>query len=315
MDLLLLFCRSSLRLHCIPGKYLLQLTQVINRSFAVVCLFLLTAGCNNSTEKEKTKTAPVTTSATYSFETAAQTWVLPATLNEISGIGLVNDSVMLCQEDEKGVLYLYNLSTKQIDRTISFGKPDDYEDLAIVGKDVYVLKSNGTVQFVSNFLQTASVTKFKTTLSGKNDTEGLCYDPVSTSFLITCKEEQGLDDAPKSTKAVYSFNFKAEEDNAGKTLLVFEEKDFKASAVAVHPVTGNIFVLSAGKRKLIELNREGKLMNRYELSNKLFKQPEGITFAANGDLYISNEADGGKANIHLFNYLPRKIRVKEKSPR
>ncbi len=304
MGLLSPSCRSLLRLHCIPGKYLLQFAQGSNRSFAVVCLFLLTAGCNNSTEKEKKNRTPVTTSATYSFETAAQTWVLPATLNEISGIGLVNDSVMLCQEDEKGVLYLYNLSTKQIDRTINFGKADDYEDLAIVGQDVYVLKSNGTVQLVSNFLQTVSVTKFKTTLSGKNDTEGLCYDAVSSSFLITCKEEQGLVDAPKNAKAVYSFNFKAEEDNAGKTLIVFEEKEFKASAVAVHPVTGNIFILSAGKRKLVELNRDGTLINRYDLSNKLFKQPEGMTFAANGDLYISNEADGGKATIHLFRYQP-----------
>ncbi|MBY0479430.1 MAG: SdiA-regulated domain-containing protein [Chitinophagaceae bacterium] len=273
---------------------------------SALCSFFLMSCENEKNKKEKSNnpSAPVQNTTGYVFATPTASWELPTDLKEISGIGLINDSVMLCQEDEKGVLYLYNLSTKQIDRTISFGKPDDYEDLAIVGQDVYVLKSNGNVHLVAGYLQTPAVTKYKTTLSGKNDTEGLCYDPVSKSFLITCKEEQGLAEAPKSTKAVYSFNFKAGEDNAGKTLLVFEEKDFKASAVAVHPVTGNIFVLSAGKRKLVELNRAGKLMNRYELSNELFKQPEGLTFAANGDLYISNEADGGKATIHLFKYQP-----------
>ena len=40
----------------------------------------------------------------YSFQTLDASWELPASLNEISGIGLLNDSIMVCQEDENGLL-------------------------------------------------------------------------------------------------------------------------------------------------------------------------------------------------------------------
>jgi hypothetical protein len=106
----------------------------------------------------------------YSFNQPDATWELPSSLSEISGIGLLNDSVMVCQEDENGILYLYNLSSKKVDKTISFGKQNDYEDLAIVGADVYILQSNGNIFQVGNYLQSPVVTKYKTVLTGKNDT-------------------------------------------------------------------------------------------------------------------------------------------------
>jgi hypothetical protein len=42
-----------------------------------------------------------------------------------------------------------------------------------------------------------------------------------------------------------------------------------------------------------------------EFDKKLFRQPEGICFKPNGDLFISNEGDGGKAKILKFKYRPQ----------
>ena len=251
--------------------------------------------------KETTATQSLMGDANYRFQTADSSWDLPSSLNEISGIGLINDSMMLCQEDENGMLYLYNLSAKQLDKTIPFGKPNDYEDLAIVGADVYILQSNGSIVQVANYLKFPVITKFKTTLEGKNDTEGLCYDSISGSLLVACKDKQDVAESTVNEKLIYTFNLQ-QKIYSGKPLLVFEETDFNPSALAVHPITGNIFILSAKKKKLVELNRQGSFINRYELKGKLFSQPEGITFALNGDVYISNEADGGKANILMFAY-------------
>lgn len=267
---------------------------------------VLFSSCRENGKKEagkKTEKQILTGPQNYHIQSPDATWELPSALNEISGIGLLNDSIMVCQQDENGILYLYNLVSKQIDKTIPFGKPNDYEDLAILGTNVYVLQSNGTVVQVSNYLQAPVIIKHKTALTRKNDTEGICYDSVSKTFLVTCKADQGAEAAAaaQNIKAIYAFNLQTKEIS-NKPLIVFEEKEFKPSAVAVNPLTGNIFVLSASKRRLLEVNRQGTIVQRYELKGNLFKQPEGLTFSSNADLYISNEGKGGKANILLFHY-------------
>ncbi len=272
-------------------------------SLFMICVFLIFS-CKEKAKKDpgkKTETKVLAGPQDYNMQAPDATWELPSALTEISGINLFNDSVMLCQEDENGKLYLYNLASKQIDKTISFSNPQDYEDLAMVGADVYLVQSNGNIVQVSNYMQAPVLTKYKTVLSRKNDTEGLCYDRISNSLLISCKEDQSIAESAKQPKAIFAFNIE-EKTLSDKPLIQFEEKDFKPTAIAVHPVTGNIFVLSASKRKLVEVNRQGTVLQRYELKGDGFKQPEGLTFAANGDLYISNEGGGGKANILMFKY-------------
>jgi len=277
-----------------------------------ISLFLLYAflvfSCKEKAKKEPDKNTGTQILAgpqDYNIQSPDATWELPSALKEISGMNLFNDSLMLCQEDENGKLYLYNLSSKEIEKTILFSNPQDYEDLAMVGADVYLVQSNGNIVQVTNYLQTPVLRKYKTALSSKNDTEGLCYDRVSNSLLIACKDDQSISESSKQPKAIYTFKVE-EKVLSDKPLIVFKEKDFKPSALAVHPVTGNIFVLSASKRKLLEVNRQGTVMQRYELNGDLFKQPEGLTFSANADLYISNEGGLGKANILLFHYQTNK---------
>lgn len=277
-----------------------------------ISLFLLYAflvfSCKEKAKKEPDKNTGTQILAgpqDYNIQSPDATWELPSALKEISGMNLFNDSLMLCQEDENGKLYLYNLSSKEIEKTIPFSNPQDYEDLAMVGADVYLVQSNGNIVQVTNYLQTPVLRKYKTALSSKNDTEGLCYDRVSNSLLIACKDDQSISESSKQPKAIYTFKVE-EKVLSDKPLIVFKEKDFKPSALAVHPVTGNIFVLSASKRKLLEVNRQGTVMQRYELNGDLFKQPEGLTFSANADLYISNEGGRGKANILLFHYQTNK---------
>jgi uncharacterized protein YjiK len=120
-------------------------------------------------------------------------------------------------------------------------------------------------------------------------------------LLVTCKDKQDLAESASAAKLIYSFNLE-QKLMQDKPLLIFDEPEFAPSALAVHPASRNIFVLSSKKRKLLELGRDGKILNRYDLKGKLFKQPEGLTIAANGDLYISNEGNGGNGNILLFKF-------------
>lgn len=260
-------------------------------------------GCKEKKVNKKQQTTKTTAvNKHYDFNQPHLNLGLPSILNEVSGIFLLNDSIMLCQEDERGRLYLFNLKTAQVDKIISFGSADDYEDLTMLEGIVYLINSKGTIVSVTNYLQEPLLVKFNTSLSKKNDAEGLCYDSVSQSFLITCKELQGEAIVNKDDKVVYQFHLETKQITE-HPFLIFNEANFKPSALAVHPITKNIFILSASKEKLLEVARDGSILTNFELKKSIFPQPEGLAFAKNGDLYISNEASGGQANILLFKYV------------
>ena len=268
--------------------------------FVFCCLLF---GCKEKKVKNKQQTNRTdNVNVQYNFNQPNFTWKLPSSLNEVSGIILFNDSIILCQEDEKGRIYLYNLNTSVVDKIISFGSADDYEDISLFENVVYLINSKGTVASVVNYMQEPLLTKYNTVLSQKNDVEGLCYDFVSQSFLIVCKEQQGNDTEDKDQKIVYQFQIETKQI-VPKPFLVFKEKNFKPSAIAVHPISKNIYVLSASKEKLLELARDGSIIATHELKKSSFPQPEGLAFASNGNLYIANEAVDGAATILMFEYL------------
>ena len=51
---------------------------------------------------------------------------------------------------------------------------------------------------------------------------------------------------------------------------------------------------------LIVMDRRGEILDIHALDIKLFRQPEGICFSPSGDLFISNEGQGGKGYILKF---------------
>ena len=61
------------------------------------------------------------------------------------------------------------------------------------------------------------------------------------------------------------------------------------TAIAVHPKTNEVYILSAIDRSLIVFDQFGDIQNYSELDPSLFPNPSGIAFATNGDLLISNE--------------------------
>jgi DNA-binding beta-propeller fold protein YncE len=87
-----------------------------------------------------------------------------------------------------------------------------------------------------------------------------------------------------------------------KELWTIGEKKFAPSGIAIHPATKDIYVISSAGKQLLILSAAGKIKSSHKLNSKHFTQPEGISFSANGDLYISNEGKGGNGNILLFRY-------------
>jgi hypothetical protein len=63
-----------------------------------------------------------------------------------------------------------------------------------------------------------------------------------------------------------------------------------------------MFLLSSVDKLLFVFNTKNELEFIEQLNPDMFKQPEGITFMKNGDLFISNEGIKKSATLVQFKY-------------
>jgi uncharacterized protein YjiK len=80
---------------------------------------------------------------------------------------------------------------------------------------------------------------------------------------------------------------------------------FQPSGVAIHPISGNIYVLGSVGKMLIVYSKVGELLAMAELNPKIYAQPEGICFDPSGTLYISNEGKENRANIVMMKMMEK----------
>lgn len=266
------------------------------------------------TSQQKTNNA----SFAYDLKNPNRTWILPSALIEVSGNTWVDKDHLILIEDLHPNLYVINIQDKNasLEKTIPFAITEkdkvDIEDVAIVDNVVYALWSHGVLFKINNWNTKPEVKKIPTSLSKENNTEGLCYDPVTKKLLIACKDASGITNEKNSTKAVYQFDMATEKIDE-KPFLVIHKKDFEKlagdkisfnpSAIAVHPVTHDIYLLSTRDNKCMAVfNRTGALISFQFIDKDLMPQPEGICFSPEGKLYISSEGKkGDPGNLFEFN--------------
>jgi uncharacterized protein YjiK len=271
-----------------------------------------------------TKAIPAKSDGAFSYNLSKPdaSWRLPDALVEVSGNTWLADNQIILIEDIHPVLYFINLNGDKavLKKSIPFAEQEkdkvDIEDVTIMDSTVYALWSHGVLFKITNWNGKASVEKIETGLTKKNNTEGLCYDPVTKKLLIACKDESGIEGDKKSAKAVYSFNTETNKLDSDPFLVIkphdFEEIagnkiKFNPSAIAIHPVTHEIYLLTTRDNKGMAIfNRDGKLISYQEIDKDLMPQPEGICFSPSGVLYISSEGKKGEpGNLFQFNQVKK----------
>ncbi|GAB3998142.1 hypothetical protein GCM10028807_45040 [Spirosoma daeguense] len=269
-------------------------------------LALLAAGCGPSskkTDKPETEVIAAPFQLPYQLNVPAETYTLPKALKEISGLTYYKDEKLLCVQDEEAVVYEFDTRKGRVTNEFGFGGYGDFEGIEYVNDEVYVLESNGNLFRFKP--ESKEIGRTKTDLPKKTEVEGLGYDPKTKRLLIAVKNGGG----ESSDKAVYSFDllnravFKdmSLNDEQLKDAGI-SPKDYKPSGIAVHPITGEWYVLTSAGKRLIITSRRAKVIYSEPLDPKLFRQPEGICFAPNGDLFIASEGDGKKGYILKFPY-------------
>jgi hypothetical protein len=274
--------------------------------------------------------AAAQTAALNSYALAApdRTVVLPARLNEVSGVTAISDTELALVQDEEGVVFVYDLGQQRITRQIRFGPPGDYEDIARVGSRLFVLRSDGTLFEIRGLSGTPPVTIHVLRLPTA-DNEGLCLDARQSRLLIAPKSRLGQGKNLRDTRAIFTFDpasatlqrepmlmlsigavrefverqaGQASGPAKGKGGKPLPSLQFMPSAVAMHPLTSELFVLSAVDRVLATFDTAGRVTGYAPLVPKLFRQPEGLAFLSNGDLVVTNESAGRQPTLLVFRY-------------
>ena len=240
-----------------------------------------------------------------------QKWDMPAELEEISGIAYISKNKIACVQDEDGRVFIYNMATELVEKTIDFAKAGDYEAIAIVDSTAYVMNSNGLLYEIQSYMEpTFNVNQFQTPFSGKNNMESLSADSLNNRLLMAVKDK---DPNSNSYKGIYGFDLDSKEVSMVPIFKIqlndpiFKlgnsdddggSKDaFYPSEIAINPLDGNIYVLEGKNPRLLILDPKGKPLRLHILHKESFPQPEGITFAPDGTLFIANEGKKGMANI------------------
>ncbi|HIB36714.1 SdiA-regulated domain-containing protein [Mesonia sp.] len=234
-------------------------------------------------------------------------WELPPVLQEISGISWIGDHKIACIEDEDGTIFIYNLKTSSIEQRIDFADQGDYEDIAIVNHDAYVLRSDGIIFEVENYLTNPTVEKFSTFNDVSRNVEGLTLDKANNRLLIAVKDEKHKE---KAFKGVYAFSIETKKfqflpvykiDLKNEIFKNIDEKKthklMRPSALTVTNNAEKIYYLDGAQPKFLVTDAEGNLEKLYQLNEEEFYQPEGITISPDNRIFISNEGKKAEPNI------------------
>lgn len=242
--------------------------------------------------------------------TLKKTIVLDKDLLEISGMYYLPDGRIASMNDEDGKVFLINNTTG--DFTVSkFGRKRDYEDIVATNDYYYLLESNGNIHRVP-IATPDTEEEFEFPREKKIEFESLVYYKHLGKLVLISKEQR------ETKKGVLAYTFDPATLQFSDTAL-FEiyrrdihailkdnNAQFKPSAAAIHPILNKLFIVASVGKAMIQCTLDGKIEKAWRLNPDQFPQPEGITFAPNGDMFISNEGVDGKGTILKFPYNPGK---------
>jgi uncharacterized protein YjiK len=291
----------------------------------VLCFYaaFLLAGCQSIAQV-------ISPALPYRLDKPQQRVELEDELHEISGLEMApNGQDLLAVQDERGSVYVLDGKNMRIKQRIDFIPEGDFEGVTAIGDTLYAVKSNGHIfRIIAGGTPQQQTDRYKNNLSKEYDVEGLVADPVRRILLLACKAAPP--DKPQDEKHIYAIHLDGMaldttpymrirlddivqflEQNKQHSLyakmleyLTRAEHNgalrFSPSGLAVHPISGHYYILSAPGRMMAVYSPQGKPLAMYRFAKEIFEQPEGICFDNRGTLYIASEGKEGKGIICVF---------------
>lgn len=275
----------------------------MSRPLIIALFSLLVAGCNLERSRD---------SRPVSYDTEnPQIFILPPELDEVSGMApTISEDTLLAIHDERGDLFYLSLEGKVLGFK-TFHRGGDFEDIVVIGKSAFILKSNGNLSHIPDYTADSLTyltykpdPKFKEGL----EFESLASDTLNSRLLLLVKDGE----AREGKVPVYGFDLKnmvyfkdavALLDPRAAPKVTVRGKDLHASGMSIHPLTGEWYVISSISRLLVVSDAKGNGITSKKLPKKIYPQPEGVCFLSDGTLFLTTEAKGKQAKLYRFNYL------------
>ena len=239
-------------------------------------------------------------------------WKLPKRLREISGLALTHDGRLLAIEDEEAIIYELDYQDGHIRKAFAVGDPTlkgDYEGIAVADGLVYVTDSDGSVLLFAEGGNGSRVTyeQFDTGLGELCEIEGLATSLDQSRLLFACKALRDKSQLDALTVFAFDIEQRTVVDSESLTLPESEIEELletgriAPSGIAVDPTTGNLVLITARKKAIIELTSSGKLLAAREFpARKRHYQPEGIEIPTDNRLLISDEGGKHKGRLAIY---------------
>ncbi len=251
-------------------------------------------------------------SYTLTEETATH-WKLPEHLEEISGLAMTRDNRLLAHNDERAVIFEIDYQNGSIAKSFQLSDmknpiASDFEGIATIDDQIYLVTSSGRLYECREGTAGASVLfNVYTTGVGRDcEIEGLTYDESKRALLLMCKDARSEDLEGQLAIYHWSIDDKQLSVDAHTVIPVAEfsrhikGKKFQPSGIERHPMSGNYFIVAARQGAIAEITPGGKVVAVREFPVQWHRQAEGITFAADGTLIISDEGAGKRARLTLY---------------
>lgn len=225
----------------------------------------------------------------------AERWKLPRRLQEVSGIAMSVDGRIFIHNDEKAIIYEFDSVSGDISSILKIGDPalrDDFEGLAIIDSDFYLLTSSGYLHKVQDGLSlheaVVSSQVFDTGLADICEAEGLSSH--NRKLFIVCKTN--YNDVDKDHLLIYRFDPGTQLTYLFLRIAYSELGFLKVSASGLAVKDNRIYVVAASQRLLLVITHQGEFLEHRWLAKKYHRQTEGIGVTDEGVLILADE--GGK---------------------
>ncbi len=251
-------------------------------------------------------------SYTLNEETATH-WKLSEHLEEISGLAMTRDNRLLAHNDERGIIFEIDYQKGAIAKAFQLSDmknpvASDFEGTATIDGQVYLVTSSGRLYECREGTDGESVLfNVYTTGVGRDcEIEGLAYDESKRALLLMCKDARSADMEGQLAIYHWSIDEKQLSVDAHTVIPVAEfsqhikGKKFQPSGIERHPISGNYFIVAARQGAIAEITPEGMVVAVREFPAQWHRQIEGIAFAADGTLIVSDEGAGRKARLTLY---------------
>ena len=134
--------------------------------------------------------------------------------------------------------------------------------------------------------------------------EGLAYDPGGDRLVLPCKNALRREFRNRLIVLAVPLRTMRVQNELAVSIPFAElppglRGGVQPTSIEVHPRTGNWIVLSSGPAALIELDRQGKMLDAATLP-KRHSQAEGLTFTSDLTMLISDEGGKGLGTLTLY---------------